>query len=121
MMRRSAEKRRQGVYFASDRALRTPMNESPIGCCARGHTVTEPAIIWMKSLRRIATGLGWSAFMLGPHTATCTRRCAKETMLPYNFLTIFSDGFIAVRLLGLLYLYYRWGWVRVADSRNFRL
>jgi hypothetical protein len=28
---------------------------------------------------------------------------------PYNFLTIFSDGFIAVWLLVLLYLCYRWG------------
>jgi hypothetical protein len=27
---------------------------------------------------------------------------------PYNFLTIFSDGFIAVWLLLLLYLYHRW-------------
>jgi hypothetical protein len=27
---------------------------------------------------------------------------------PYNFLTIFSDGFIAVWLLVLLYLYWRW-------------
>ena len=27
---------------------------------------------------------------------------------PYNFLTIFSDGFITVWLLLLLYLYHRW-------------
>ena len=27
---------------------------------------------------------------------------------PYNFLTMFSDGFIAAWLLVLLYLYHRW-------------
>jgi len=28
---------------------------------------------------------------------------------PYNFFTIFSDGFIAFWLLLLLFLYWRWG------------
>ena len=32
-----------------------------------------------------------------------------ENYAPYNFLTIFSDGFIAIWLLVLLYLCYRWG------------
>ena len=30
-------------------------------------------------------------------------------MRPYNFLTIFSDGFIAIWLLALLWLYWREG------------
>jgi hypothetical protein len=34
---------------------------------------------------------------------------AEGNYAPYNFLTIFSDGFIAVWLLVLLYLYYRLG------------
>src|SRR5215470_11216277 len=37
--------------------------------------------LWIGGSFWIATGLGWSVFMLGPHTATSIRRCTKETML----------------------------------------
>ena len=64
--------------------------------------------IWIGGLFWLATGLGWSLFMLA------TYGHIRETVLegnyaPSNFLTIFSDGFIAVWLLALLYLYYRYG------------
>jgi hypothetical protein len=41
---------------------------------------------------------------------------AQRNYAPYNFLTIFSDGFIAVWLLVLLYLYYREGGFRKQDQ-----
>jgi hypothetical protein len=57
--------------------------------------------IWIGGLFWLATGLGWSLFMLG---ATYGGDYAL-----YNFLTLFSDGFIGVWLLLLLYLYWRQG------------
>jgi hypothetical protein len=65
--------------------------------------------IWIGGLFWLATGLGWSLFMLG-----ATYGHIRETVLEgdyalYNFLTLFSDGFIGVWLLLLLYLYWRQG------------
>ena len=53
-----------------------------------------------------------------PHNVESVEQpcCAKEISAPYNFLTIFSDGFIAVWLLVLLYLYYREGGFRKQDQ-----
>ena len=45
----------------------------------------------------------------GPPADTSARMLLGENYAPYNFLTIFSDGFIAIWLLVLLYLCYRWG------------
>jgi hypothetical protein len=61
---------------------------------------------------RLATGLGWSLFMLGATYGHIRDTVLAGNYAPYNFLTIFSDGFIAVWLLVLLYLNYRQGGFR---------
>jgi hypothetical protein len=63
--------------------------------------------IWIGGLFWLATGLGWSLFMLGATYGHVYQTLREGNYAPYNFLTIFSDGFIAIWLLGLLYLYYR--------------
>jgi Family of unknown function (DUF6790) len=65
--------------------------------------------IWIGGTFWLATGLGWSLFMLGATYGHIHQMVLKANYAPYNFLTIFSDGFIAVWLLVLLYLYCRWG------------
>jgi Family of unknown function (DUF6790) len=65
--------------------------------------------IWIGGLFWLATGLGWSLFMLGATYGHVRDTVLAGNYAPYNFLTIFSDGFIAVWLLVLLYLYYRLG------------
>lgn len=57
----------------------------------------------------LATGLGWSVFMLGAAYGHLVQTLREGNYAPYNFLTIFSDGFIGVWLLALLFLYCRWG------------
>lgn len=57
----------------------------------------------------LATGLGWSLFMVGATYGHIREMAVEDNFAPYNFLTIFSDGFIAIWLLGLLWLYYRHG------------
>jgi hypothetical protein len=47
--------------------------------------------------------------MLGATYGHIYQTVREGNYAPYNFLTIFSDGFIALWLLGLLYLYYRSG------------
>ena len=63
----------------------------------------------------LATGLGWSMFMLGATYGHLYQTLREGNYAPYNFLTIFSDGFIAVWLLVLLYLYYRAGGFQKQD------
>jgi hypothetical protein len=65
--------------------------------------------IWIGGLFWLATGLGWSLFMLGATYGHIHQMVLEGNYAPYNFLTIFSDGFIAVWLLVLLCLYYRLG------------
>lgn len=65
--------------------------------------------IWIGGLFWLATGLGWSVFMLGATYGHIYQTLREGNYAPYNFLTIFSNGFIALWLLGLLYLYYRSG------------
>ena len=65
--------------------------------------------IWIGRSFWLATGLGWSLFMLGATCGHIRQMLLAENYAPYNFLTIFSDGFIAIWLLVLLYLCYRWG------------
>jgi hypothetical protein len=65
--------------------------------------------IWIGGLFWLATGLGWSLFMLGATYGHIVQTLREGDYAPYNFLTIFSDGFIAIWLLVLLYLYYRRG------------
>jgi len=65
--------------------------------------------IWIGGTFWLATGLGWSFFMLGATYGHIRETVFNSDYAPYNFLTIFSDGFIAIWLLGLLYLYWRTG------------
>src|SRR6266516_5709589 len=72
--------------------------------------------IWIGGSFWIATGLGWSVFMLGATYGHINQTMQEGNYAPYNFLTIFSDGFIAVWLLVLLYLYYRLGGFEKQDQ-----
>lgn len=65
--------------------------------------------IWIGGYFWLATGLGWSLFMLGATYGHIRDTVVAGNYAPYNFMTIFSDGFIAVWLLVLLYLYHRLG------------
>jgi hypothetical protein len=60
----------------------------------------------------LATGLGWSFFMLGATYGHIREAVVAGNYAPYNFLTIFSDGFIGIWILVLLYLYWRLGGFR---------
>src|SRR5262245_37050879 len=51
----------------------------------------------------LATGLGWSFFMFGATSIHMVQTVHERNYAPYNFLTMFSDGFITVWLLILLY------------------
>ena len=66
---------------------------------------------WIGGSFWLATGLGWGLFMLGATYGHIHEMLTSGNYAPYNFLTIFSNGFIAVWLLVLLYFRYRWnGW-----------
>ena len=65
--------------------------------------------IWIGGLFWLATGLGFALFMLGASYGHIRETVLKGDYAPDNFLTVFSDGFIAIWLLVLLYLYYRLG------------
>ena len=58
--------------------------------------------IWIGGLFWLATGLGRSLFMLGATYGHIREAVLKGDYAPYNF---FSDGFIGVWLIVLLYLY----------------
>jgi len=65
--------------------------------------------IWIGGRFWLATGLGWSLFMLGATFGHIRQTIATGDFAPYNFLTVFSDGFVALWLLVLLYLHTRQG------------
>ena len=65
--------------------------------------------IWIGGLFWLATGLGWSLFMLGATYGHIIQTVREGDYAPYNFFTVFSDGFVAIWLLLLLYLYWREG------------
>jgi len=65
--------------------------------------------IWIGGTFWLATGLGWSLFMLGATYGHIHQMVKHGNYAPYNFLTIFSDGFVAIWLLALLFLYWRGG------------
>ena len=65
--------------------------------------------IWIGGTFWLATGLGWSLFMLGATYGHIRQTVLERNYAPYNFLMIFSDGFIAIWLLVLLWLYWRAG------------
>lgn len=64
--------------------------------------------IWIGGAFWLATGLGWSFFLLGATYGHVVQTLKAGDYAPYNFFTIFSDGFIAFWLLLLLYLRHRW-------------
>lgn len=65
--------------------------------------------IWIGGTFWLATGLGWSLFMLGATYGHIREVVVAGNYAPYNFLTIFSDGFVALWLAVLLFLHYRQG------------
>jgi hypothetical protein len=71
--------------------------------------------LWIGGKFWLATGLGWSLFMIGATYGHVYQTLREGDYAPYNFLTIFSDGFIAVWLLTLLYIYYRRGGFTQSD------
>jgi hypothetical protein len=65
--------------------------------------------IWIRGGFWLATGLGWSFFILGAAGVHLYHVLVAGDYAPYNFITMFSDAFIGVWLLLLLFLYVRWG------------
>ncbi len=65
--------------------------------------------VWIGGRFWLATGLGWSLFLLGATFGHVRQTLLEGNYAPYNFLMIFSDGFVAIWLLVLLYAYYRLG------------
>jgi hypothetical protein len=63
--------------------------------------------VWIGGGFWLATGLGWALFMLGAAFGHVHQMLLAGNYAPYNFLTIFSDGFIGVWLLVLLYAWHR--------------
>ncbi len=65
--------------------------------------------IWLRGSFWTATGLGWALFMLGATYGHVRETVLHGNFAPYNFLMIFSDGFVAVWLLVLVVLHARLG------------
>ncbi len=65
--------------------------------------------IWIGGTFWLAAGLGWALFLLGATYGHIDQTLKTEDYAPYNFLMIFSDGFIGIWLLVLLFLYWRCG------------
>lgn len=57
----------------------------------------------------LATALGWSFFLLGAAYGHVYQLFAKADFAPYNLMPAFTDTFIPLWLLGLLYAYHRSG------------
>lgn len=63
--------------------------------------------IWIRDRFWLATGLGWSFFMLGAAYGHLQDTILQGNYAPNNFQMIFVDSLIAFLLLGLLILRYR--------------
>lgn len=57
----------------------------------------------------LATGIGWSFFMLGAAYGHLHQMIVAGNYAPYNFLPIFTDALIGIWLLALLCAYWRCG------------
>lgn len=66
--------------------------------------------LWIRGSFWIATGLGWALFMLGAAYGHLRETLLQGNYAPANFPMIFTDGFVAIWLLVLVYLYSRWCW-----------
>lgn len=62
--------------------------------------------IWIRDRFWLATGIGWSFFMLGAAYGHLQDTILNANYAPNNFQMIFVDAFIAIILLGLLALKY---------------
>lgn len=57
----------------------------------------------------LATAIGWSFFLLGAAWGHVRDIMVAGNLAPYNLLPAFTDAFIPIYLLGLLYAYWRVG------------
>ena len=64
--------------------------------------------LWIRGSFWTATGLGWAFFMFGAAYGHLREVLVEGNYAPYNFYTTFSDGFVAVWLVALVYLHWRW-------------
>jgi hypothetical protein len=101
------------VFFPDEAAKMIGWSPSPfqfeVGVHDGAWGVLGFLCIWIGGTFWLATGLGWSLFMLGATYGHIHQMVQHGNYAPYNFLTIFSDGFIGLWLLVLLFLYWRWG------------
>ena len=100
------------VFFADEtaRAIGWPLGspfQFEVGLHDGAWGILGFLCIWIGGTFWLATGLGWSLFMLGATYGHVRETVLNADYAPYNFLTIFSDGFIGIWLLVLLWLYYR--------------
>lgn len=72
--------------------------------------------IWNRDRFWLATGLGWSFFMLGAAYGHLLDTVQHANYAPNNFFMIFVDTLIAALLLGLLALRYRYAPRRTAPA-----
>ena len=64
--------------------------------------------IWIRGRFWLATGIGWSFFLLGAAYGHLHDTIVNANYAPNNFLMIFVDSIIPLVLLTLLYLKHRW-------------
>lgn len=64
--------------------------------------------VWIRGTFWLATGLGWSFFMLGAAFGHLQDTLVRGNYAPNNFFMIFVDTIIPVMLMTLLYLKHRW-------------
>jgi len=72
--------------------------------------------IWIGGSFWLATGLGWSFFLLGATYGHIHQTWSAGNYAAYNFLPIFTDGFMAIWLLALLYFYHLWVGFEIRDA-----
>ncbi len=58
--------------------------------------------IWIGGRFWLATGLGWSLFMLGAAYGHIREAVIEGNYAPYNFFPMFTDAFIVIWILVLL-------------------
>lgn len=63
--------------------------------------------IWIRGSFWLATGMGWSLFMLGAAFGHIKETILQHNYATYNFFMIFVDAFIAFYILVLLYLHFK--------------
>ena len=64
--------------------------------------------IWIRGRFWLATGIGWSFFLLGAAYGHLHDTIVNANYAPNNFLMIFVDSIIPLVLLTLFYLKHRW-------------